>query len=170
MISVAHVETDQDLEAVRDLVRAFVRWAMAEIAKENNPAVFDGLERELEGLPGRYGPPGGGLVLARLDGRPAGCVAHFDRGDGVMEIKRMFVVPDARRHGIGGRMLDKLLSTARAQGHRRGLLWTHKTMLAAQAIYKRAGFCEVPLTDEFSGAAAGIDVCMEMDLLGETAA
>lgn len=170
MISVSHVETDQDLDAVRDLVRAFVRWAMVEIANENNPAVFDGLERELKGLPGRFGPPGGGLVLARLDGRPAGCVAHFDRGGGVMEIKRMFVVTDARGHGIGGRMLDRLLSTARAQGHRRGLLWTHKTMLAAQAIYKRAGFHEVPLTDEFSGAAAGIDVCMEMDLLGEFAA
>lgn len=170
MISVASAKTDPDLDAVRDLVRAFVRWAMAEIAKDSNPAVFEGLERELASLPGRYGPPGGGIVLARLSGNPAGCVAFFDRGGGVMEIKRMFVTPEARGHGIGGQMLGKLLSEARAMGHRRGLLWTHKTMLAAQAIYRRAGFREVPLSDEFVGAAAGIDVCMEMDLQGETAA
>lgn len=170
MISVTQADTDPDLDAVRDLVRAFVRWAMTEIAKDNNPAVFDGLEKELAALPGRYGPPGGGLLLARRDGSPAGCVAFFDRGGGVMEIKRMFVTPKARGHGIGGRMLDRLLVDARASGHRRGLLWTHKTMLAAQAIYRRAGFREVPLSDEFVGAAAGIDVCMEMDLQGETAA
>lgn len=169
-ILVARAETDEDLEAVRQLVRAFVRWAMAEIAKDDNPAVFDGLERELAGLPGRYALPGGGLVLARLDGRPAGCVAFFDRGERLMEIKRMFVAPEARGHGIGGRMLARLLADARSQGHRRGLLWTHKTMLAARAIYRRAGFREVPLSAEFIGAAAGIDICMEMDLQGETAA
>lgn len=149
---------------MRDLVRAFVRWVMAEIARDKNPAVFDGLEKELAGLPGRYGPPGGGIVLARLEDQPVGCVAFFDRGDAVMEVKRMFVAPSARGRGIGGQMLDRLLSDARALGQRRGLLWTHKTMLAAQAIYRRAGFREVPLSDDFPGAAAGIDVCMEMDL------
>lgn len=170
MIQVANAETDQDIDAVRDLVRTFVRWAMTEIAKDNNPAVFEGLERELAGLPGRYGLPGGGIVLARLSGKPVGCVAFFDRGNAVMEVKRMFVAPEARGHGIGGQMLDRLLTDAHALGHRRGLLWTHKSMLAAQAIYRRAGFREVPLSDEFTGAAAGIDVCMEMDLAGETAA
>ncbi|MBL9054412.1 MAG: hypothetical protein JNN02_11850, partial [Tabrizicola sp.] len=62
-----------------------------------------------------------------------------------------------------GKMLDRLLFEARAAGHRRGLLWTHKTMEAAQRIYRKAGFREVPLSDEFPGAAAGVDVCMAMD-------
>ncbi len=169
MIAVTRADTPADLDAVRDLVRAFVRWAMAEIAKDKNPTVFDGLEKELAALPGRYAPPGGGLVLARLDGQPAGSVAFFDRGGGDMEIKRMFVAPAARGHGIGGRMLDLLLSDARAFGHRRGLLWTHKSMLAAQTVYRKAGFREVPLSADFPGAAAGIDLCMEMNLQAEPA-
>lgn len=163
MITVARAETPEDIDDVRNLVRAFVRWAMTEIAKDNNPAVFEGLETELAGLPGRYGPPDGGLILARMNGEPVGCVAFFDRGAATMEVKRMFVTPTARGHGIGGKMLDRLLFEARAAGHRRGLLWTHKTMEAAQRIYRKAGFREVPLSDEFPGAAAGIDVCMAMD-------
>jgi GNAT superfamily N-acetyltransferase len=167
MITVTPAETPEDLDAVRNLVRYFVRWAMAEIAKDNNPAVFEGLETELAGLPGRYSPPGGGLILARMSGEPVGCVAFFDRGAMTMEVKRMFVTPTARGHGIGGKMLERLLSEAGAAGHHRALLWTHRTMEAAQAIYRKAGFHEVPLSDEFVGAAAGIDVCMEMDLRKE---
>jgi GNAT superfamily N-acetyltransferase len=165
MIRVTRAETPEDLDALRDLVRSFVRWAMATIAKTDNPeAVFAGLEEELAGLPGRYGPPRGGLVLARLDTAPAGCVAFFDRGEGRMEIKRLFVQPEARGHGIGDAMLDLLLKDARAMGHRQGLLWSHHSMHAAHSLYRRAGFREVPVSDRFPGAVDGVDICMEMAL------
>ncbi len=169
MISVTGAETPADLDAFRGLVRSFVRWAMATIAKSDNPAVFAGLEDELAGLPGRYGPPRGGMVLARLDGLPAGCVAFFDRGEDVMEIKRMFVRPEARGQRIGQAMLDRLLSDARAMGHRHGLLWSHHSMHAAHAVYRRAGFREVPVSDRFPGAVDGVDICMEIDLRQEPA-
>lgn len=169
MITVTKAETPEDLDTARDLIRAFMRWAMAEIAKSDNPAVFAGLEAELAELPGRYGPPKGCLALARLNGAPAGCVAFFDRGNATMEIKRMFVLPQARGHNIGGRMLDLLLTQARAMGHRRCLLWSHHTMHAAHAVYVRAGFRKVPLSEDFPGAAAGIDICMERALQPQAA-
>lgn len=164
MIRVTRAETADDLDALRDLVRSFVRWVMVTIAKTDNPTVFSGLEEELAGLPGRYGPPRGGLVLARLDNAPAGCVAFFDRGDGAMEIKRMFVRPEARGHGIGAAMLDLVLTDARAMGHRQGLLWSHNSMHAAHTLYRRAGFREVPVSDRFPGAIDGVDICMEIAL------
>ena len=131
--------------------------------------IFAGLEVELAGLPGHYGAPSGCLALARLDGVPAGCVAFFDRGNATLEIKRMFVDPAARGHGIGGRMLDLLLAQAQAVGHRRALLWTHHSMHSAHAVYERAGFRKVPFSVEFAGATDGIDVCMEMDLRPDAA-
>jgi GNAT superfamily N-acetyltransferase len=164
MITVTKAETPEDLDAVRGLVRAFMRWAMAEIAKSDNPTVFAGLEAELAELPGRYGPPSGCLALARLEGVPVGCVAFFGRPENTMEIKRMFVLPEARGHRIGGRMLDLLLTEARDMGHRRCLLWSHHTMQAAHAVYASAGFRQVPFSDEFPGATEGIDICMEMTL------
>lgn len=164
MTTVARAETPEDLDAVRDLIRTFVGWAMAEIAKTDNPGVFAGLEAELAGLPGRYGPPVGCLVLAKLDGVPVGCVGFFDRGNHTMEVKRMFVRPEARGRGVGGRLLDALLVQAQASGHRRCLLWTHHTMHRAQSLYASAGFRPVPLSDDFPGAAAGVDICMELVL------
>lgn len=164
MIALTRAETPEDLDAMRDMIRSFVRWAMAEIAKDDNPEVFAGLGAELADLSGRCGPPRGGLVLARLRGEAAGCVAFFDRGAGALEVKRMFVRPEARGHGIGTQMVDLLLSDARAMGHRRGLLWSHCSMHNAHALHRRAGFREVPLSDAFPGAVDGVDICMEIAL------
>lgn len=146
VISIQRAETPDDLDAVRALIRDFSRWATAEIAETDNPAVFAGLEAELAGLPGRFGPPSGCLVLARLDREPAGCVAFYAQDASTIEFKRMFVLPRARGHGIGGRMMEELLWQARAAGFRRALLSSHHTMHAAHATYRRSGFRDVPLS------------------------
>jgi GNAT superfamily N-acetyltransferase len=164
MISIQRAETPDDIDAVRLLIRGFVRWTMAEIAETDNPAIFAGLETELAGLPGRYGPPAGCLVLARLDGEPVGCVAFYDHDASTIEVKRMFVLPQARGHGIGGRMVELLLAQARATGVRRVLLSSHHSMHAAHATYRRAGFRDVAVSADFPSAVAGIDVCMELAL------
>lgn len=170
IITVTRAEAPQDLDAVRDLVRTIARWAMSEIGKSDNLGVFAVLEGELAGLLGRYGPPTGCHALARLDGVPSGCVAFFGRIDNTMEIKRMYVLADARGHGVGGRMLDLLLTEVRAIGHRRCLLWGHHSMHAAHAVYEKAGFRKVPSSDDFVGATEGVDVCMEMTLRPEATA
>lgn len=170
MIEVRRAESPEDLEAVRALIRAFVRWSMAEIAETDNPGIFAGLETELAGLPGRYGPPTGCLVLARLDGEPVGCVAFYAHDASTIEVKRMFVLTQARGHGIGGRMIELLLAQARAAGYRRALLSSHHSMHAAHATYRRVGFRDVAVSAEFPSALAGVDVCMEMGLDAATPA
>lgn len=170
MSAVARAETPEDVEAVRVLIRDFVRWTMAEIAATDNPGIFADLETELAGLPGRYGPPTGCLVLARLDDEPVGCVAFYAHDASTIEVKRMFVRTRARGHGIGGRMMEVLLGQARAAAFRRALLSSHHSMHAAHATYRRTGFRDVAVSAEFPSAVAGVDVCMEMALDGETAA
>ena len=170
MISIQRAETPDDLDAVRVLIRDFARWTMADIAMTGNPAVFAGLETELAVLPGRYGPPTGCLVLARLNHEPAGCVAFYAHDTETIEVRRMFVAPRARGHGLGGRMLALLLAQARAAGFRRVLLSSHHSMHAAHATYRRAGFREVAVSADFPSAVAGVDVCMELALNAETAA
>lgn len=164
MIAVLRAESPADIEAVRGLMREFNRWVLAAIGASDNPSIFAEFEAELAGLPGRYGPPSGALVLARLRGEPAGCVAFYAHDNATVEIKRMFVLPQARGHGVGGRMLELLLSQARAAGYRRALLSSHHSMHAAHAIYRHAGFSDVPASADFPGALAGIDVCMSLVL------
>jgi GNAT superfamily N-acetyltransferase len=169
MIRIQRAETPDDLDAVRALIRAFFRWTMAEIAATDNPAIFAGLETELAALPGRYGPPTGCLVLARLEGRPVGCIAFYAHDASTIEVKRMFVLPEARGHGIGARMVALLLSQARSAGFRRVRLSSHHSMHAAHGTYRRAGFRDVPVSAEFPSAVAGVDICMELVLDAEAA-
>jgi GNAT superfamily N-acetyltransferase len=168
-VAIARAETPEDLDAVRGLIREFFGWAMAHLAEgENdpNPSVFANLEAELAGLPGRFGPPAGCLLLARLDGAPVGCVAFYEQDATTMEIKRMFVRPDAWGHGIGAQMLKTLL--AEAAGYDRYRLSTHRELHAAQSLYRRAGFREVPGSPDFPGIVEGVDICMEMILVRGT--
>jgi GNAT superfamily N-acetyltransferase len=164
-VAIARAETPEDLDAVRDLIRDFFGWSMVHVAegeKDPNPSVFANLEAELAGLPGRFGAPSGCLLLARLDGAPVGCVAFYGQDAMTMEIKRMFVRPEAWGKGVGGRMLEVLLAEAEAAGYVRYRLSTHHKLHTARALYRRAGFHEVPGSADFPGIVAGVDVCMEM--------
>jgi GNAT superfamily N-acetyltransferase len=164
-VDIARAATPEDLDAVRALIRDFFAWAMENVAegkKDPNPSVFANLEAELAGLPGRFGPPSGCLLLARLDGAPVGCVAFYGQDATTMEVKRMFVRPEAWGKGVGGRMLEALLAEAAAAGYVRYRLSTHHKLHTAQALYRRAGFRAVPGSADFPGIVDGVDICMEM--------
>jgi ribosomal protein S18 acetylase RimI-like enzyme len=107
---------------------------------------YQGFEAELAGLPGKYAPPGGALLIARdLDGAAIGCVALRPiEGDGISEMKRLYVMPEARGLGLGGALIAAIVATARAAGYREMRLDTLPTMHAALAMYARAGFKAIP--------------------------
>src|SRR5262245_49919422 len=64
---------------------------------------------EIEGSQGFF-------VIARFDGRPAGCGAVRVIGSGAGEVKRMFVRPEFRRRGVARAVLAKLETNAREMG------------------------------------------------------
>jgi putative acetyltransferase len=104
-----------------------------------------GFEQEMATLPGRYSTPGGAVLLARLNDSWAGCVALRPlEGPGVCEMKRMYVRPAARGHGIGHLLGQSVVDRARRLGYRTMRLDTDKNMAAAIAVYTRLGFkpCE----------------------------
>jgi GNAT superfamily N-acetyltransferase len=105
MIEIVQATTPKEIDDVRTLIRAFVAWARIRLADDIDrvnryfhPTLF---EPELAGLPGRYAPPSGSLLVAYDDGHAVGCVGMRDLGDGVCEMKRMFVAAEARGKGVG---------------------------------------------------------------------
>ncbi len=93
--------------------------------------------------------PNGAFLLARRGGTPVGCAGLRVRPDRVGpdwvgEVTRVFVVPSARRLGIGAKLLWELETVARAHQIRRLELDTRDDLLEARRLYAHCGFEEVP--------------------------
>jgi WS/DGAT/MGAT family acyltransferase len=90
--------------------------------------------------PAEFAAPDGTFVVARLDGTAIGCAGLRRHGEGVVEVKRMFVRVEHRRRGHGRRMLDALEGWARERGYRRVVLETGLAQPEAIALYEDAGY------------------------------
>jgi putative acetyltransferase len=122
-----------------DDVRALLREYAASLPFELD---FQDFDRELAGLPGAYAPPRGALLVARIDGRVAGCVALRPLTGDSCEMKRLFVLPSARGTGLGRSLATAIVSEARRLGYARMRLDTTPGMETAQALYEELGFTE----------------------------
>ena len=97
------------------------------------------------GRPEDFAPPGGAFLVGfDGDGR-AVCGGGVKRlEDGICEIKRMYVVPDARGRGTGRALLGALEDAARGLGYERARLDTGAKQPEAQHLYRSAGYREIP--------------------------
>jgi putative acetyltransferase len=147
MNAVLVAETPQQLDQVRDLMRAFTAWHRGRhredlelIERYFDAAAF---ENELASLPGKYAPPRGALLLATHEGSPAGCVALREIDADACEMKRMFVYPQFHGKGVGRALAEAVLGEARSIGYRSMLLDTSVRQSEAIALYRRLGFRDI---------------------------
>ncbi|HEY5791125.1 MAG TPA: GNAT family N-acetyltransferase [Gammaproteobacteria bacterium] len=125
-----------DLDTVRELFTEYQRGLGVDLC-------FQGFADELATLPGDYAAPRGALWIARLNGVAVGCVGlRPTRGEDA-ELKRLYVRPAARGHGLGKRLTLLALARARDLGYAGVVLDTLPSMRAAQALYRAQGFAPV---------------------------
>jgi len=110
---------------------------------------FQGFQKELATLPGKYAPRSGALLLARVPTgtggtEPAGCVALRRLSAGICEMKRMFVRPEYRGLGIGRAMGERIIEEARSLGYRAMRLDTLERLESAVSLYRGMGFVRIP--------------------------
>jgi ribosomal protein S18 acetylase RimI-like enzyme len=135
MIEVRRVRGDDP--AARELVAAMEAWIADRFGPQDPDRTSTiGLEE--------MAPPDGAFVVLYEDGAAVAGGGLRRLEDEVAEIKRMFVVPAARGRGHGRRVLDELEAAAAELGYRRLRLDTAQSMTTAIALYRGAGYRDIP--------------------------
>jgi GNAT superfamily N-acetyltransferase len=137
-------------------------------------ALAEAQQAELRGLDGRgdigptrvaamFEPPDGVFLVVRDEDGCAvagGGVARFDETRG--ELKRMYVVPEARGRGHGRRLLVALETEALRLGYLGLVLETGAAQTEALELYTSSGYEPIPCYGAYAGQA--ISRCFEKAL------
>ncbi len=145
---IAPALTREDLDRVAGLFRRYAASLPVDLGYQN-------FEAELAGLPGKYAPPQGVLLLARdAIGDPIGCVALRPMDEpGRCEMKRLYIAREGRGRGLGRRLVEALMQEARRIGYREICLDTLPHMDEAMGLYEKLGF--TPIQPYYGPAPAG---------------
>ena len=105
-----------------------------------------------------FAPPHGLFLLATLEDEPVamGGWRHGGPTPGDAEVKRMYVRPTHRRGGWARQVLTELERTARTAGATRLVLGTGNKQPEAIALYRSAGYTDVPGFGHYADASDAI--------------
>ena len=160
-MSVEIIPAFDHLAEIRDLFREYTDMLVSGDPSFREYLALQNYDSELEHPFEKYGPPGGKLLLAQLDGLPAGCIALRRLDEHSCEMKRLYVRPDFRGRGIGSLLMRRILSDAREIGYRRMLLDTLPFLERAIQMYRSAGFYEIP---GYNDSPMSTSIYMRLDL------
>ena len=135
-IQIHQAETAQQVASVRILFLDYLCFIEAYLGQTLS---FQGTETEFADFPHTYDA----LWLAEVNGKPLGAVGlkPFDNRAG--ELKRLWVAPEGRGHGIGEALCLTCIQGAREQGYSRLLLDTDRGLIHANSVYERLGFVDI---------------------------
>ena len=139
----SHAETEIAPESATSPA---AQYCLGEYYRELADRFDAGFDPELSILPSleEFAPPHGIFLVARLHGQPVGCGGIKPISADAASLKRMWIAPDARGHGLARRLLGELEEKATLLGYSVVRLETNKTLVEAQQLYRSSGYREVP--------------------------
>jgi GNAT superfamily N-acetyltransferase len=124
---------------------------------------------EDEAVPhGTFTPPEGLFLVAERDGAAVGCGgfrACAEAPPPAAEVKRLFVVPEARGFGVARFLMAELERAAAASGYERLWLETGTAQPEAMGLYAATGYVRIAPYGEFRDSPQS--VCFAKDLRHE---
>lgn len=141
MLRILQVDSEEYRSQVQELLWENLSLTKLKIVSEFNINVDVNamLEHNMAGLH-QFTPPTGCLFLAEFEGKIAGCAGLRKIGEGVGEVKRMYVRPEYRRRGIGQALLLAIINEACQIGYSKLRLDAAPFAKEAHALYYSVGF------------------------------
>jgi ribosomal protein S18 acetylase RimI-like enzyme len=141
MLRIEPASSTKQIALARELFREYSKALNVDLC-------FQDFQRELQELPGKYAPPAGRLLLAydkddASNAHLAACGALRPLSTEICEMKRLYVRPEFRGHGIGRALTLALIRVAQEIGYRAMRLDTLPEMREAQKLYQQLGFREI---------------------------
>ena len=133
LFTLREADTPAEVAAAAALFREYAQWLQVHLC-------FQGFATELATLPGRYARPDGRLLVAWRANEPAGCGALRRLDCDTGEMKRLYVRPAYRGHGLGPTIATAIIQAARGVGYRRLVLDTLAQTGEARRLYAALGF------------------------------
>lgn len=137
LLQLTHARTPSDYEIFRGLL---LEYAERDLDDPKNSTIWSDMAQ----LPGRYQPPSGGVLLARIGDELAGCGAFTRTASShIAEIKRVYVRKDFRRQGLARTLTQTLVSQVRQSGYALAAISTWPHNVQAVALYQQLGFAPI---------------------------
>ena len=149
LISVRMAENEDDIDAVRALCLEWLDWHWRHYPSdwptgEDHPMEPQHFEAIVQDLPKLHSRPRGGILVGSVDGNAAGGVMYQEVAEDVAEFNRMFVSEKGRGHRLGQRMLERMFEQMISDGYRKVVFSSATFLTHARAMYKAAGFVDMP--------------------------
>ncbi len=144
-------DTDQCASQSRELFWEYLQWANANVNREFgvNFDIASIVETDMNEL-SKFMPSHGCLLL----GYVAGIACLKQLSPHISEVKRIYVRPETRHHGLGRALLDRLIQEATKIGYTRIRLDSARFMTDAHRLYRAVGFAEI---DAYEGSEIPAD-------------
>ena len=126
------IEPADDAGIVRELILEYASSLGVDLS-------FQDFEHEVATLDTYYEL----MLVARIDGDVAGCVALRRIDDDVCEMKRLYVRTRFRGRDLGRALANAVIGEARMRGYARMRLDTLPSMSSAMSLYESLGFRDI---------------------------
>jgi putative acetyltransferase len=164
MITIDQLAPGQ-VSIVQGMMKDYLAWVFTLQDASQDAPTFKGVDEEIADLPGIFAPPKGRFLVAELDCQVVGCVALKPIDENTCELKRLYVKQQARRHGVGQALVEKIVWEARQIGYKKMVLDSHKKMAGAHLLYRMAGFKDAAAPPDFPESLKDHVVFMERSLV-----
>ena len=136
MVKITEANTKEFVERAKELIREYAQSLEFDLK-------FQDFDKEMENFPGQYAPPMGCLYIAMDENQPIGCVALRDLGQGICEMKRLYVKPLFRGQKVGKLLAEIVIKAAKNMGYDYMRLDTVPSMKQANTLYNALGFKQI---------------------------